>query len=240
MDLAVATGELANQHQIAALWRHCLKVGRMMGFRTIVYACPPPYKKPTDPATVLRYQGMTVPEFQSLVFGGLIAGGHLTSTNSLVNARPFRWTDLVGLSSRKSECKELLADANRQGLDDGWIFPLFGPQGRVGLGSFGKPATKELMDTAMGDRLHVFAQMAHLRFCQLTPNLFGLEKTLSKREMQIIAWTAAGKSNSEISTILNISENSIDSYMRRAFAKLDVHDRTSAAVKAISIDLVRT
>ena len=56
MDLAVATGELANQHQIAALWRHCLKVGRMMGFRTIVYACPPPYKKPTDPATVLRYQ----------------------------------------------------------------------------------------------------------------------------------------------------------------------------------------
>ncbi|GAB5486669.1 MAG: hypothetical protein Pars2KO_02390 [Parasphingorhabdus sp.] len=98
----------------------------------------------------------------------------------------------------------------------------------------------QLMRPSIGQKLQIFAQMAHLRLCQLTPDLFAIEKPLSRREMQIIAWAAVGKSNSEIATILQISENSIDSYMRRAFVKLDVHNRTSAAVKAISIDLIRT
>ncbi len=96
------------------------------------------------------------------------------------------------------------------------------------------------MKSEIGQKLQIFAQTAHLRLCQLTPDLFKIEKPLSKREMQIIAWAAVGKSNSEIATILDISESSIDSYMRRVFTKLNVHNRTSAAVKAISIDLIRT
>ncbi|WP_430415591.1 helix-turn-helix domain-containing protein [Parasphingorhabdus sp.] len=96
------------------------------------------------------------------------------------------------------------------------------------------------MTNEVGEKLQIFAQMSHIRLCQLTPDLFEIEKPLSKREMQIVAWVAVGKSNSEISSILGISENSIDTYMRRAFLKLDVHDRTSAAVKAISMDIVRT
>lgn len=171
---------------------------------------------------------------------GLLKQGHLTTQNSLLNAEAFRWTDIANLTSERQSFKDLKQDANSKEIDEGWIFPLFGPQSRNGLASYGKPANEALMDQKMGAQFHMFAQMAHLRLCQLTPDLYGIDKSLSRREMQIIGWAAKGKSNSEIGIILNLSESSIDSYMRRAFVKLDVHDRTSASVKAISMDLVRT
>lgn len=222
------------------VWAQCARIGEKLGFRSSIYACPPPHKRPTHPDTIIRYHGMTDMEFQQFAIQGLIGQGHLTSTNSLLNAKPFRWTDLAKLSKNKAEFSILKAQANQQGIDDGWIFPLYGPIGRIGLGSWGRPERPDLMDGHVGEQLHAFAQMAHVRFCQLTPGLFEIEKPLSPRETQIIAWTALGKSNSEIALILGISDNSIDSYLRRAFTKLDVHDRTSAAVKAISMDLIRT
>lgn len=179
-------------------------------------------------------------EFQKFVMEGVIGQGHLTTKNSLLNVRPFRWTEIGDLSSSKQSFKDLRQNANRAEIDEGWVFPVFGPQSRNGLASYGKPENPQLMDQEIGAQYHVFAQMAHLRLCQLTPDLYGIDKSLSKREMQIIGWAATGKSNTEIGVILGLSESSIDSYMRRAFAKLGVHDRTSASVKAISMDLIRT
>lgn len=222
------------------LWAFCVKTGRSLGFRATIYACPPPHKKPTHKDTIIRYRGMSDTEFQKFAVEGLVAQGHLTTSNSITNAKAIRWLDLAELTPEKARFSELKIDANRQGIDDGWLFPLFGPQARVGLASLGLPIQADLMRTEIGDKFQIFAQMAHLRFCQLTPDQFEIEKPLSRREMQIVALVAMGKSNSEISMILNISENSIDTYMRRAFIKLDVHDRTSAAVKAISLDIIRT
>lgn len=222
------------------LWRYCVGIGKKLGFDIAIYACPPPNKKPTDPNTIARFHGLSFADFQKFAFNGLVGEGHITTSNSLLEAKPFRWSDIEIFTSNKSDFLKLQSDARQAGVGDGWIFPLFGPQGRTGLASFGKPNDQTLMEEKVGRSLHVFVETAHLRFCQLTPKLFKMEKPLSRRETQIIAWAAHGKSNTEISKILNISEGSIDSYMRRAFAKLDVHDRTSAAVKAISMDIVRT
>ncbi len=222
------------------LWAYSLRVAREWGFRVAIYACPPPNKKHTHPDTILRYWGMTDLEFQKFAIEGLIAQGHLTTAVNVVNAAPFRWSELGNLSKRKEEFAQLKVEANEVGIDEGWIFPVFGSGGRVGLVSYGRPKDQGLMKKEIGDRLHAFVQMSHLRFCQITPHLYDIEKPLSRREMQIIAWAAVGKSNAEISAILQISESSIDSYLRRAFAKLDVHDRTSAAVKAVSMDIIRT
>lgn len=166
--------------------------------------------------------------------------GHITTKNSLQKVGAFRWTDIANLTNRSQSFEDLKKDANSVEIEEGWIFPLFGPQSRNGLASYGGPKHEELMDDETGAQFRVFAQMSHLRLCQLTPDLYGIDKSLSRREMQIIGWAAKGKSNSEIGTILGLSASSIDSYMRRAFAKLDAHDRTSASVKAISMDLVRT
>lgn len=240
MDFEHALIRLGKIAKPANLWDYVIRFGESIGFETSIYACPPPHRKPTHPETLIRFHGISDLEFQKFAVQGLVDQGHLTNANSISIGKPFQWIDIAGLTSKKSDFAELKLKANQRGIDNGWIFPLYGPKGRVGLGSFGKPKHQSLMKPDIGQKLQIFAQTAHLRLCQLTPDLFSIEKPLSKREMQIIAWAAVGKSNPEIATILDISENSIDSYMRRAFSKLDVHDRTSAAVKAISIDLIRT
>ena len=50
---------------------------------------------------------------------------------------------------------------------------------------------------------------------------------------------AQGKSNGVIADILSISPGTVDTYLRRIFEKLDVTDRTSAAVKGVSMGLIR-
>ncbi len=224
----------------AALWKYVLEVARKYGFRSTIYACPPPHRRPTHPDTIIRYAGISDADFQKFAMEGLMKQGHITTQNSLQKVNAFRWTDIASLTNRSESFEDLKQNANSVEIEEGWIFPLFGPQSRNGLASYGGPKNQELMDDKTGAEFRIFAQMAHLKLCQLTPDLYGIDKSLSRREMQIIGWAAKGKSNSEISTILGLSESSIDSYMRRAFTKLDAHDRTSASVKAISMDLVRT
>jgi DNA-binding CsgD family transcriptional regulator len=87
-------------------------------------------------------------------------------------------------------------------------------------------------------RLHFTAQAAHLRICRMFADEAGLERQLSAREKEILQWVARGKSNTVIATILEISAATADTYMRRIYEKLDVSDRTSAAVKGVGLGLV--
>ena len=61
---------------------------------------------------------------------------------------------------------------------------------------------------------------------------------LSGREMEILDWVARGKSNSVIAEILNLSAGTVDTYLRRIYDKLDVSDRTSAAVRGVGMGLI--
>lgn len=223
----------------SALWSHCLRTVNKFGFNAAVYAVPPPNKKPTHPDTLVRLHGITLADFSRFALKGLIAEGHLTTSNSLFKAAPFRFSEIGGFTTNLDDFANLKKEADTLGLTDGWIIPVFGPKGRTGLVSYALPRDQKLMEESAKHELQHFAQLAHIRLCQITPYMYELNKALSKRETQIVAWAAKGKSNSEIATILEVSEATIDSYLRRAFAKLGVHDRTSAAVKAISMDIIR-
>ena len=54
---------------------------------------------------------------------------------------------------------------------------------------------------------------------------------LTTREEDVLALVAEGKSNTEISTALNLSESTVKFHMRNLFAKLNVTNRTEAAMK---------
>jgi len=51
---------------------------------------------------------------------------------------------------------------------------------------------------------------------------------LSEREKEVIQWIKAGKTNQEIGLILNISENTVKSHLKRIFQKLNVGKRAQA------------
>jgi two-component system NarL family response regulator len=65
-----------------------------------------------------------------------------------------------------------------------------------------------------------------------------LENPLTPREQEILALVARGKSNQEIAQILYIAPGTVRVHVHAILQKLEVHDRTQAAVLAIQKGLV--
>lgn len=64
-------------------------------------------------------------------------------------------------------------------------------------------------------------------------------ETLTKREVEILAQVASGMFNKEIAVNLDISERTVKNHISNIFKKIDVSDRTQAAVFAIRNNIVK-
>ncbi len=62
--------------------------------------------------------------------------------------------------------------------------------------------------------------------------------SLTKREIEILAQVASGMFNKEIANNLSISERTVKNHISNIFKKIDVSDRTQAAVFAIRNNIV--
>ncbi len=62
---------------------------------------------------------------------------------------------------------------------------------------------------------------------------------LTKRELEILTQIAGGMFNKEIAINLNISERTVKNHISNIFKKIDVSDRTQAAVFAIRNNIVK-
>ena len=62
---------------------------------------------------------------------------------------------------------------------------------------------------------------------------------LTKREMEILTQISGGMFNKEIAVNLNISERTVKNHISNIFKKIDVSDRTQAAVFAIRNNIVK-
>ena len=62
---------------------------------------------------------------------------------------------------------------------------------------------------------------------------------LSQRETDVLRLVAEGMSNKQIGNGLGLSENTVKTHIARIMGKLGVHDRTSLAMRAVSLGLLR-
>jgi DNA-binding NarL/FixJ family response regulator len=58
---------------------------------------------------------------------------------------------------------------------------------------------------------------------------------LSAREVEVLRWLAAGASNREIGRRLYITENTVKRHVYNIFGKLNVRNRTQAAIQAYQL-----
>ena len=125
----------------------------------------------------------------------------------------------------------------RHGGGDGMMFPLYGTGVQAGymLAGFGGPARGQV--AARLRSLHCAAQIAHLIYLERSVPVRA-PRSLSPRELEVLAWIARGKSNAAIATILEVSYHTVDTMVRRIFAKLEAADRTTATVKGIAAGLI--
>lgn len=156
----------------------------------------------------------------------------------IASGAPTRWSKAWALIEPDAEQLAYLDRMHAVELGDGYSLPVYGPGGRNGTLNVGAAVRNAVMDRAPVEEMHMVAQVAHMRLCQLLPDKGPLEKPLSARELEILDWVARGKSNSVIADILDLSGATVDTYLRRIYDKLDVSDRTSAAVVGVGMGLI--
>lgn len=67
------------------------------------------------------------------------------------------------------------------------------------------------------------------------PDVAALRKFgLSKRESEVLAWVAQGKTNGEIATILSLNLGTVKKHVEHIFDKLGVETRIAAAILALA------
>lgn len=134
--------------------------------------------------------------------------------------------------------EEIMTAANEIGVFDQYMIPVYGPFMVNGVISFGKGSTIDPGEKSMLMKMESLAAFHHNRMVVH----FGEKRSdidLSPRENEVLTWIARGKSGADIATILGVSLSSVDTYTRRIFEKMGVHDRVSAAVNGVVEGLVK-
>ncbi|SOH92728.1 LuxR family transcriptional regulator/LuxR family transcriptional regulator, quorum-sensing system regulator CciR [Monaibacterium marinum] len=153
--------------------------------------------------------------------------------------KPFLWSQVGSLTSITAEQQSYLEELRRWHVGDGLAIQVYGPglrNGYIGLG-FADDAAQ--IDSRIILGLQLAAQTAHQRYCEMSLNHRRPRYDLSKREREVLAWIARGKSNAMISDILNISPHTVDTHLRRVYDKLGVTDRTSAAIIGLGSNVIQ-
>ncbi|HSH94029.1 MAG TPA: response regulator transcription factor, partial [Roseimicrobium sp.] len=58
---------------------------------------------------------------------------------------------------------------------------------------------------------------------------------LTAREAEVLLWVTQGKSNADVASILNLTENTVKKHLQNVYAKLGLESRNSAALRAIEV-----
>jgi DNA-binding CsgD family transcriptional regulator len=151
----------------------------------------------------------------------------------------FTWAEVpqrMHMTRQQFQCLNMGIEA---GLYNGTCTPLWGPNQFAGVGL----ASKEKLDSFDGrlDLITAYCNHFYIAFQRLNRKTDRAEHNifLTARESEVLTWAAAGKTDGEIGTILTLSEDTVDSYFRTAFKKLNANTRVMAVSKALSYGLIR-
>lgn len=237
LEIGEIFGRIERARNLSALWSLMLRYFTEQGFQAIAYVLFD--RARMGEAVALLEQGFP-PEIVH-AYAAMGYGQH-DPTLRVVMATgrpdsPSRVTERFNLSPDEKRYKGMMAGL---AAGDALSLPLYGPHGRDAYAILGEPVDPDFLRNARRTELHMVAQAAHLKGFSLSRRRKPLNgHGLSPREVEILRWVAQGKSNSVIADILTISPGTVDTYLRRIFEKLNVTDRTSAAVKGVSLGLIR-
>jgi DNA-binding CsgD family transcriptional regulator len=157
------------------------------------------------------------------------------------SSRPIIWSQETYVHAGKGEAWEGMA---RCGLVAGASLATHLPQGRHLILSLDWPRT---MPEERGRMTGVVSEM-HLFAAHAVESAFGVMSTvaaslddevrLSARELEVLQWTAAGKTAWETGQILSIAERTVVKHAASAATKLGCCNKHQAAVKAVQLKLI--
>lgn len=181
-----------------------------------------------------------LPEDEISVVGdvpGEAADGQMLLSESQRENHARAWTASQPFKWRWQKAKTILGAEHANTVErlssvkDGHVtLPVFGPMALNGFFfcAYGE-ASEKAYQREISLQMHL--QAVHACLCDIEISRTPPSK-LSTQERDVLRLVSKGLSNKEIARSLDISQHTVDTYIRRCFDKLGVKDRVSAAVRA--------
>lgn len=141
-----------------------------------------------------------------------------------INPRPFAWTDMP-LSRLSADARKIRYEAAEAGARNGFVVPVHGACGELHGVRFTSP--EKNFDPKIRPTLHAIAVLYTVLGSRLLEKRSAIVRPppFSPREIECLRWVSEGKSDWDISEILNIAECTVHEHIERAKAKLGVRSR---------------
>lgn len=207
-----------------------------LGFEQALYAILPNKYVPLEQAFLKsNYSDTWRTKYDQNRFGYIDP----TVTHCLSSSVPLVWTDEI---FKGDQAKEFYEEACSYGVRSGIIYPIHGPSGEFGLMSVVSDSLtnasfrKDLVHTM--PHLSMLKDYAFQSSRKFVDAKITQEKiALTVKELEVMKWTAAGKTSWEVSKILTCSENTINFHLKRIRGKLGVTSKNQAVARSISLGL---
>lgn len=148
---------------------------------------------------------------------------------------PFTWGDVYERADKNGRL--IIEEAREYTSKDGLLIPVHpydSVPGCISLGTNKVDLSREQLSW-----LDVVSVQAFMKIVEiLGPFPFEMFIKLTGREIDVVHYAAAGKTNWEISRILNISEHTVRSYFQTAARKLNTISRTHTVAVALANKLI--
>lgn len=220
-DLATATTE-------AELFRVVASVAQRLGFEYWAYGMrmPLPLSNPK-----MFFANNYPREWQEKYVKENYLAVDPTVAHGLRSVRPLVWTESANQFS-----DVFWQDAQGHGLATGWAQSSFSPQGSVGMLTLARSADElsqaELRQNSMC--MSWLVQAVHQSMAQFVEAAQPSSRhaPLTAREIEVLRWTADGKTSGEVGQIMNITERTVNFHINNALEKLDANNKTAGVIKA--------
>ncbi len=154
------------------------------------------------------------------------------AAHCLHSTAPFEWRDAPYDPRGNPKAKEVMDRATSFRMKEGFCVPIHTSDGYQAVVTM----AGERLELAGQVRraLHLMALYAYGKAVEIcVPKRSPTPRLLTKREREVLQWTAVGKTSWEISQILGVAESTVTAHVKAAGAKLDTPNRVATVVVAL-------
>ncbi|MBT2305035.1 autoinducer binding domain-containing protein [Variovorax paradoxus] len=152
------------------------------------------------------------------------------------SAQPVVWSNKLF-----QRAPQMWDEARSFGLRVGWAQSCLDPDGRIGMLTLARSNDRltrsELL--AHDPLMRWLVNMAHLTLAgHLGGAQASLHEPLTRRQVEVLRWTADGKTSEEIALILSISANTVNFHIKNAVVRLRVANKSAAVARSSKLGLL--
>lgn len=217
-----------------AVFRKIEAAARSLGFEHCAYGLRVPMPISNPQTVILNNYSAT---WQSRY----ASQGYLETDPTVQHGRrsqvPLIWSEKVFDASRN-----MWDEAQSFGLCVGWSQSSLDAVGVGGMLTLSRSqdALSALELASQEIKMRWLVNISHLTFSRIftSKRVKQAPHTLTLREIEVLKWTADGKTSGEVSCILAVSENTVNFHVKNAVVKLQTANKTAAVVRAAMLGLL--